>query len=525
LSLLLFLACSAEDGSKPDDSAYNGDDSGTPSDDSGLGDDTGETAPPIVLTIHVDAANVTDLAADGSAEHPFADLASAFDAVELAVQQTPKPAVVVEVATGTYDSSALLLASGTKNAPITIRGSGEARPVVDGLAKAATAIYLSGDYIVLENIEVANTENAGLALSGDHITVRGCVISNIGCCGRGVGIAFVQDVSTDILIEKTTFFDTGLHGIEADGVTHSVFRDNVFLDTGSPILDEAVFLQLTEASDVLVENNYFRDDLKKIDHGILIEGGSDLLLRRNLLVNLDQSAIRLDGSDSVTLVHNTLVNFDDRSRQTALLALAGTPTGIVSTGNVLTSADSGPLVSIANEPATSDWIDRNDYWKTGTGAWFELADDSDADLAGWSKATGFDTSSLAVDPMFVLAWERAYPEQFAPTAKSAIYDTYPGPTEVTTAGTGTVVHVVEASMFNDWTGLAPADVVAIGGKSAEVTAVNDDAGTITLDTSMSVSAGDPVAFPFAGKGPDYGAVEAGLDTEIGTAAGGSVAFD
>lgn len=523
--LLILLACGADNGgSNADDSRSTGDDSASPPDDSASGDDTGETAPPIVLTIHVDAANVTDTVADGSAEHPFPDLASAFDAVEVAVQQTPKPAVVVEVATGTYGSSALLLASGTKNAPITIRGSSEARPVVDGLAKAATAIYLSGDYIVLENMEMANTENAGLAIKGNHVTVRGCVISTIGCCGRGIGLAFVNDESTDILIETTTFFDTGLRGIEADGVTHSVFRDNVFFDTGSPILDEAAFLQLTNASDILVENNYFRDDLKKIDYGILVEGGSDLLLRRNLLVNLDQSAIRLDGSDSVTLVHNTLVTFDDRSRP-ALLAIAGMPTGIAATGNVLMSADSGPLVSIENEPATSNWLDRNDYWKTGTGAWFELADDSETDLAGWTKATGFDTSSVAADPMLTLAWDRAYPQQFAPTAKSAIYDTYPGPTEVTAAGTGTVVHVVEASVFNDWIGLAPADVVVIAAKTGEIAAVDGGAGTITLTESMTVAAGDRVAFPFAGKGPDYGAVEAGLETEIGTAAGGSAAFD
>jgi hypothetical protein len=522
LSFLLILACSGGDeGSNQDDSQSGGDDSGTASDDSG--DDTGYTAPPIVLTIHVDAANVADKAADGSAEHPFADLASAFDAVQVAVDQTPKPAVVVEVATGTYDSSALLLASGTKNAPITIRGIGEARPVVDGLAKAATAVYLNGDYIVIENIEVANTESAGLALNGNHITVRSCVISNVGCCGRGAGIAFVKE-STDILIEKTTFFDTGLRGIEADGVTHSVFRDNVFFDTGSPILDEAAFVELAEASNVLVENNYFRDDLEKIDHGILIRGGSDLLVRRNLFVDLDQSAIHLDGSDSTTLVHNTLVAFGVRERTTALLAIAGQPTGIVSTGNVLMSADEGPLVSLENEAAMSNWIDRNAYWKPGFGAWFELPDGSGADLAGWVDATGLDTLSLAADPM-MLAWVRAYPSQFAPTAKSPLLDTYPGPTEVTAAATGKVVHVVEASMFSDGLGLAPADVVVIGAKTAEIVAVDGDAGTLTLATSLSVAAGDRVAFPFAGKAPDYGAVEAGLETEIGTAAGGSVAFD
>ncbi len=70
-----------------------------------------------------------------------------------------------------------------------------------------------------------------------------------------------------------------------------------------------------------------------------------------------------------------------------------------------------------------------------------------------------------------------------------------------------------------------ADTVVIGGTSAALTAVDATAGTLTLDAPVSFEIGMPVAFPSAGKGPDYGAVEAGLDTEIGSAAGGSIAFD
>jgi hypothetical protein len=521
LSFLFLLACSGSSGGNDDDNTPR-DDSGHPPDDSG--DDTGTSAPPIVVTIHVDAANVTDETPDGSAEHPFADLASAFDAVEEEVTHSPKPAVVVEVATGTYDQSALLMASGTKNAPITIRGIGEARPVVDGLGKAATALYLNGDYIVVENLDVSGTENAGIALSGNHLTVRSSVISNIGCCGRGVGIAFVMEESTDILIEKSTFFDTGLRGIEADGVTHSVFRDNVFFDTGSPIVDPGAFVELENATDVLVENNYFRDDLGRIDHGILVRGGSDVVIRRNLIVDLDESAIRVESSDSTTLVHNTLVAFDGRKRATALVAIAGSTNGLVSTGNVLMSADVGPLVSLESDPVASDWVDRNDCWKAKGGAWFELPDGSSVDPKAWTKATGFDATSFAVDPLLA-AWERAYPSEFAPDTKSPILDTYPGPTEVTVAGSGTLVHVTHASMFSAGLGLTSADTIEIGGTSALVSAVDPDAGTITLTSSVSFEVGDPVAFPSEGKGPDYGAVEAGTKTEIGTAAGGSVAFD
>jgi hypothetical protein len=524
VSLLLLLACDGAGGGA-DDSSGGGstDDSSVPSDDSGR-DDTGYTAPPIVLTIHVDAANVSDAAPDGSPEHPFPDLATAFDAVELAVAQTPKPAVVVEVATGTYDESALLTASGTKNAPITIKGIGEARPVVDGLGKAATGLYLYGDYIVLENLDVMNTETAGIALSGNHLTVRSSVISNIGCCGRGVGIAFVMDVSTDIRIEKNTFFDTGIRGIEADGVTHSVFRDNVFFDTGSFVYDEAAFVELADASEVLVENNYFRDDLKKIDHGVLVRGSHDVTIRRNLIVDLDQSAVRVDDSPDTTIAHNTMVAYDERDRTTALLAVSGASAGLVVTGNVLQDEDEGGLVSLDEGPDASDYMDRNAYWKTGAGPWFEAPQGVALDFASWQEATGLDGASLVADPALA-AWERAHPTLFAPEPKSPVLDTYPGPSEVTVAGSGTIVHVTHASMFSDGLGLTPPDAVVIGGEPAMVAAVDADARTITLAASATFEPGDVVAFPSAGKGPDFGAVEAGLETEIGTAAGGSLAFD
>jgi hypothetical protein len=350
------------------------------------------------------------------------------------------------------------------------------------------------------------------------------VISNIGCCGRGVGIAFVLETSEDILIERNTFFDTGLRAIEADGVTHSVFRDNVFFDTGSPILDEGAFIELSGAHDVLVENNYFRDDLERIDHGILVRGGSELVIRRNIVVDLDNTAIHVDGSEGTTIAQNTLVAFDSRDRTSALLAAVNEPTGLVATGNVLMTADEGPLVSLGGVPGISDWIDRNAYWKTGTGAWFELGDSSLGDLAAWTKATGADAQSLATDPMLG-AWERAHPSWFAPQKGSPILDTYPGPTEVTVAGSGTIVHVAHSSMFSDGKGLTAPDTILVGQTEAQVVAVDPAAETVTVDASVSFEVGDPVTFPSAGKGPDYGAVEAGIETEIGTAAGGSVAFD
>jgi hypothetical protein len=485
--------------------------------------DTGDSGyVPKAVAIHVDAANVGDVLADGTAEHPFADFESAFEQVAFFAAQAPRPPVDVLVAEGTvYFAGGLLTASGSAQAPITIRGSDTSRPIIDGQGKLAAGLYLNGDHLVVEGLEVQNTKLAGFVLNGDDIVVRKNVIHEIGCCGHGTGIAFISKDPSRVLIEANTLWNTGEHGIDATALSDSVIRNNVLADigAGSFIYDEGVFIELARATNVLVENNYLRDDQRAIHWGIRVREGERVTIRRNVVIDLESAAVALDGVNGVTLAQNTFANFAHRDRVTPLVRIDAVG-DLTIVGNVLQQLD-GPLVDIDAVPAKA-YVDHNVYWSTAAD-WFVLPDGSRAPaLSTWVAATGLDASSLSVDPLLG-ASHAAQPSDFAPDAKSPILDGFPG-LAVAGDGKGVVLPLVRSGVFSDGIGLVAGDDILVGGQAASVVAVDVAARTVSLAKPLAYATGMPASFTFGGKAPDYGAVEAGIPTEVGSAAGVAAAF-
>ena len=79
-----------------------------------------------------------------------------------------KPGDVVAVEPGTYRETVRLTVSGTRNAPITIRGAaGGPRPVFDGQGLDTSGrgpvprgvFQIEGAYLVIEHLEVTNARN------------------------------------------------------------------------------------------------------------------------------------------------------------------------------------------------------------------------------------------------------------------------------------------------------------------------------------------------------------------------------
>jgi hypothetical protein len=83
-----------------------------------------------------------------------------------------------------------------------------------------------------------------------------------------------------------------------------------------------------------------------------------------------------------------------------------------------------------------------------------------------------------------------------------------GPLTTTpTAGSGTVVPVDDALYFTDGYGLIDGDVIRVGGERVIVLDVDYDNNLLTVDRSISWSAGGSVYTDYAGAGPDLGAYE------------------
>ncbi|MCD6364892.1 MAG: right-handed parallel beta-helix repeat-containing protein [Planctomycetes bacterium] len=176
---------------------------------------------------HTCSAAVYRVSPDG----PISSLAS--------IVNTLQPGDVVEVESGTYNEAMRIWASGTAEAPITIRGVGPDRPLFDaiglnltGAGSVPRAIFqLEGENIVLENIEMINatetlTHNAGgvrILLSANNPTIRNCKISN---SNKGIGGGCETG---RVLIENC---DVGFNGsVEMNG-----YRHNFYMGGTAPVI-------------------------------------------------------------------------------------------------------------------------------------------------------------------------------------------------------------------------------------------------------------------------------------------------
>src|SRR5690606_7317301 len=82
-------------------------------------------------------------------------------------------------------------------------------------------------------------------------------------------------------------------------------------------------------------------------------------------------------------------------------------------------------------------------------------------------------------------------------------------TRATSAGSGKVVPVADASYFFDGFGMVPGDRIRIGGgKPLTVTKVDYAASSLTLSESAEWAKDAAVTLDYAGDGPDIGAYEA-----------------
>jgi hypothetical protein len=114
-----------------------------------------------------------------------------------------KPGDVVEV-TGDIVDSMRLQASGTKDAPIVIRGAGDKRPVID-FNKAKNGIETNGDFYTFENLEFTNASFRGIFQISGGIVIRNCYFHN-----NENGIMGADDANVgDITIEYCEFFHNG----------------------------------------------------------------------------------------------------------------------------------------------------------------------------------------------------------------------------------------------------------------------------------------------------------------------------
>jgi len=226
------------------------------------------------------------------------------------------PGQTLNIAPGIYQESIILGAFGDRSAPIVIRAHPEAGryPILDGESSRSIGIALvESTNIIVEGLEFHNYLDEGLLiLEGSNFIIRGNKFTANGRASvdpdhedEGFGLNILG--ANHVLIEGNQAADNGPNqerwenfalgtGINTYGNQNVIIRDNYVHGTiGGGILVE-------DSENVLVENNRIEDNQLDAngdywDGGIWVDGGIDIILRRNVITNNHGPGIVLSDED------------------------------------------------------------------------------------------------------------------------------------------------------------------------------------------------------------------------------------
>jgi hypothetical protein len=138
-----------------------------------------------------------------------------------------KPGDIVEIYSGAYVDYKRWTVSGTSVAPITIRGMGATRPVIDGsglnlsgvLPVPRALFQIEASYYVIENIEFKNGRNSSLngagirITAGTNATIRNCKITY---CDMGM----MSNSNDNLIVEQS---EVAFNGRSGDPYSHNFY--------------------------------------------------------------------------------------------------------------------------------------------------------------------------------------------------------------------------------------------------------------------------------------------------------------
>jgi hypothetical protein len=415
---------------------------------------------------------------------------------------------------GTYRERLVPGASGEASAPLAFRAFAGEAPVVGEVDEPA--IFVSGlSYVELEGITVVDSLGWGRVEDSDHVVFRRMTFERALAEGTTGGLKLVRatqcliigssfvDGNDNVVIQESDYnrlidnvFETGRHSLLSIRCSSfNVVRGNTFRNPdqkAAEIYDcEAVSdapYELDATRRNLFEGNRFELTLgsdQAHDYNAIQYAGQQGIVRRNLFY--DNA-----GGGLVFQVYpdEALYNYGHRAAHNTFVA--NRCYGVMASEDVSeTYRDNVVRNNLLF--ANTDCAGAPGQTSIGNPTAVALIDNVEAtDDPGFLDAAGRDLRLADASPMIDAA-------SFLTVAAAA--------------GSGTTLVVDDAAWFWDGVGVEgeTGDLVQLEGTAdqARVVAVDLDAGTLSLDRSLTWSAGQGVSLAWAGARPDVGALEAG----------------
>ncbi len=436
-----------------------------------------------------------------------------------------QPGDTMYLRTGTYAETINPIRSGQAGLPITFKAYQNEQPVLANVTGQAIYVY-DKDYIVFDGIDIKDINGHWVSIwLSSYVTVRNCTLSNVTANIMGFYVIHsnhitIQDCSMDKVSSNTITQDKDLIHLEnthysllerltlrrgphsligMQNSTFNIIRNNDLYNEWQKNIGVAAPSSGATLGRNLFENNRIYSSKPAILQGYQGKGAMGIylnqkgnIIRRNQIYDNSNFGILMDGNNSLG---NSSVNFNKIYHN--IIVGNGKAEGYPQSAGVsITDFSSGIQMG--------DNVFKNNILTDNRKQNFFQS------YLNLSTAPNIFQGNCET-PVFV-SLNIANPDWHL--SGSSCVDQGVSLTTAKSAGSGTQLVVEDAGYFSSGFGVVDGDEISVGGQMAKIAALDYSTNTITLDRSLTWTAGAKVSQAFTGLNPDPGVYE--------TDAGGSL---
>jgi len=424
-------------------------------------------------------------------------------------------------------------------------------------------------YMIIEGLHVTNVSGWARIVKSDHITFRKNTFTVALARGTTGSVKFqhsdynrfinntIEDGNDNLWVAHSDYnifernhITKGRHNLWViTASSFNVIRNNYFHNASQKIgticdnelaKHPPVIYNATKHN--LVENNTFAytppppvADLTAGPYNGIQFAGQECIIRRNVFHDNEGGGIDLTlyPDESMYNTDNRVYNNVFYNNHYGGVAISSNRTytfyGNILKNNIIYQNDfidyerrlpelDGRPVQVVTYRTSSDYLfDGNNIFNSTPGEDYIISTGS---LSDWQRDHPdiFTLNNIEKEPMFVLidtGYDPTIPHaanhDFNLTEGSPMIDAGTYLTTTRAAGTGTEMPVSDAKYFYDGYGIEgeAGDTIQLAGQTtrARITDINYNTNTLTLDRSLTWTAGQGVSLVYSGNGPDIGAYE------------------
>ncbi len=191
---------------------------------------------------------------------------------------------------GTYYDKISITKSGLEGKEIEISSVDDSKVILNADTLNSTGVYIGGNYITIENLEVLNADGVGVDVKGSNIELKNLKVS--GSVSHGVNFRGINASMEDSEISGNVLENEGNKGKWGSGVKVSMGGNHITIKNNKVTKNWGEGIATTRGANIDIEGNFVQDNFSA---NIYIDNSYTVNVYKNFVTCTPNSGFERDG--------------------------------------------------------------------------------------------------------------------------------------------------------------------------------------------------------------------------------------